>query len=228
MPKISRRDFLKIFGAGVAAWGVASFMNLSFEALLRTYQRRDYCMDCDTITVLGAGAAGDKPTERSRQRADVALPLFNEKYGKRILLSGGIASGYSKSEARIMADYLLNKGGISSSDLVLEEKSKTTVGNLYYSKVDHFEPRKWRNNIFVTDGPHGPRVEYLTNKILGPNYISGLYTFNLRTNENLTENEINDYVWHEKKLPLLKVVLSFIRDGDHEAVKKSMETIGYF
>jgi uncharacterized SAM-binding protein YcdF (DUF218 family) len=229
MPKITRRDFLKIIGAAGITWAVASATNLSFEYLLRTYQRRDQCMECDTITVFGAGAADDKPTERSRQRADAAIPLFYEKAGKRILLTGGVAPGQTKSEARVMANYILNKGGISSSDLVLEEQSKTTVSNLYFSKVNYYEPEKWKNNVLLTDGPHGPRVEYLANKILGPDYVSKLYTFSLRENQNLSQNEINDYMSHEKKsMALSKFGLLFVNNGDHETVRKRFERVEFF
>ncbi len=65
-------------------------------------------------------------------RCDAGLQLLDEEVVERLVLTGGMRAA-GKSEARAMADYLVARGA-PRSRLVLEERSRDTIGNAVYTK----------------------------------------------------------------------------------------------
>lgn len=226
--RISRRGFLKlIIAAGaLAASGGLGNMYLEMDYNTKSFKREMPDSIYDTAIVLGAGVTnqGELPP-LGKQRADAVVPIFYNKKIRKFLLSGGYTKNFPRSEAKLMAERILNKGGISSSDLLLEEKSRTTTGNAYYSKVDFLEPNKYFRNVLVTDSVHMPRASLIFQKILGNNYDTKLYDFE----PVLPDAEIRNYTEREKGyFKSTKMGLLFVGNGDHEGVRKLFSTLGVF
>jgi len=119
----------------------------------------------DVIVVLGGGigrvsgfAGGDADApELAGNRVAAAARAFHAGRAPAILLSGGpSASTRGVSEARIMADALVELG-VPRDALTLEEASRDTRGNAELSARIAAE-RGWRRAILVTSALHMPRA----------------------------------------------------------------------
>lgn len=87
----------------------------------------------DYILVLGNKLNDDKPSKALLARLEKAVEL-SEKYPKaRIVVSGGLSKGNSKSEAEVMRSYLVEHG-IAEDRIITEESSKNTRENMENSK----------------------------------------------------------------------------------------------
>jgi hypothetical protein len=73
------------------------------------------------------------------------------------------------TEAAAMQKYAVSLG-ISPRDIILEENSKDTLGNAYFTKVNILEPKGWSDVGLVTSDFHLPRARYDFNLVLGPKY----------------------------------------------------------
>ncbi len=88
----------------------------------------------DEIIVLGAQVRPDgTPSTVLRYRLDTAAAYLRENPGTRCIVSGGKGSNEPCSEAECMATYL-REAGIDESRVVLEDRSRSTVENLRYSR----------------------------------------------------------------------------------------------
>ena len=223
---MTRRNFLKLLGFGALSLAGGLVYSRHMEDLFKTPKNDSIGVTLDTVVVAGAGATEEgELTERTRQRVEAALPLYYNKKARRLLFSGGVARPGSSSEARFMSQYALNKGGVSSADIILEEDSKTTASNIYYTKVNHLEPNKYRRNAFNTDSIHMPRLEMVADKMLGPGYESVFHSFDL----SMPREELIGYENHEKvSYFAYRNILYFVRDGDHESARKRLSIITAF
>jgi Uncharacterized conserved protein len=119
----------------------------------------------DAILVPGGGVRdhGELP-EWVRPRLERAAAL--QQGEPIILLSAGTPHkpppldphGFPILESRAGAAYLLARG-IPASQLLTETASYDTIGNAYFSKVIHVDPRGFRNLLVITSSFHMPRTE---------------------------------------------------------------------
>lgn len=84
--------------------------------------------NADYIIVLGHQLDNDKADEVLKYRLRKTLKYLDE-YDCKCILSGGITSNNTKSEASIMKEYLI-KNGISESRIICEDKSTDTIENI--------------------------------------------------------------------------------------------------
>lgn len=105
-----------------------------------------------TIIILGAGLFGDKVPPLLAQRLDKGLAIY-EKFNHRpiIIVSGGQGDDELISEAEAMARYLIDKG-VPANSILLENKSRTTLENLIFSK-----------QLMLAQGLEQDRVVLVTN-----------------------------------------------------------------
>lgn len=95
--------------------------------------------DKDYLIVLGAGLLnGEQVTPLLAGRIDAGIAFIHQqlsKTGKRAILvmSGGQGSDEKIPEALAMRNYALSKG-VADTDILLEDKSSTTLENLRFSK----------------------------------------------------------------------------------------------
>ncbi|MCR8981852.1 YdcF family protein [Brevibacillus laterosporus] len=87
----------------------------------------------DVAIVLGAAVRGDQPSPALAERLEKAYELYQQKYIKSIIVSGGIGKGKEHSEADVMKGYLIKKG-VPASSIYLEKRAVNTLENLSFSQ----------------------------------------------------------------------------------------------
>ena len=111
--------------------------------------------DFDYVIIHGAGLInGEKVSKLLQERLDKAILVYSKDPSPtKLIPSGGKGSDESVSEAEAMKRYLLEQG-IPESDIIMEDKSTTTLENLKFSKdiIDSREGRKY--TALVTSNYH--------------------------------------------------------------------------
>lgn len=109
------------------------FVGISIQLLLSifllTIREKPKYKDYDYIIILGYVVQNDELNDTLKYRLDLAY-LEASKYQKaKLILSGGLSLGNSKSEAQIMQEYLCLKG-LNEKRIIKEDQSKTTIENI--------------------------------------------------------------------------------------------------
>ena len=111
--------------------------------------------DFDYVIIHGAGLInGEKVSRLLQERLDKAILVYSKDPSPtKLIPSGGKGSDESISEAEAMKRYLLEQG-IPESDILMEDRSTTTLENLKFSKdiIDSREGRKY--TALVTSNYH--------------------------------------------------------------------------
>ena len=111
--------------------------------------------DFDYVIIHGAGLIdGEKVSKLLQERLDKAIFVYRKDPSPtKLIPSGGKGSDEKISEAEAMKRYLLEQG-IPMSDIIMEDKSATTLENLKFSKdiIDSREGRKY--TALVTSNYH--------------------------------------------------------------------------
>jgi len=113
----------------------------------------------DVLIVLGAGVHGERVSAPLACRLDAAFLYAEKNPSALIVVSGGQGPQEDIPEALAMKRYLEAKG-LSSSRILMEDASSSTVQNFLYSKAlldTHFEEPY--SVAFVTNGFHIYRAE---------------------------------------------------------------------
>ena len=127
-------------------------------------------MRFDAIVVLGAGLKGKKTNDEANARLNMAKKLYDRGLANKIIVTGGFTKpNVNISEASAMKTYLISKK-VRKDDIIKEEKSKDTIGNIFFTKNTILKPRRWKKVLFVTTEDH-IRAKYIAKKILGKKYM---------------------------------------------------------
>jgi uncharacterized SAM-binding protein YcdF (DUF218 family) len=127
---------------------------------------------CDAIVVLGRGVDpnGRLPLA-AQERVARAVALYKSGVAPRIIMSGRCAlitdhhpSGIT--EARAMAA-VAESDGVPPSAILLEEESRDTIGNAYFTTRRILEPNGWNTIRVVTSDYHVPRAAWVFGRIVG-------------------------------------------------------------
>jgi uncharacterized SAM-binding protein YcdF (DUF218 family) len=174
----------------------------------------------DAVLVLGGGINldGSLP-DVTKVQVREAVDLFKQSSSHVFITSGLYGyKGQDKpvvSEARAYADYAKDLG-VSSDKILIEERSQETLGNILFTKMEILIPHAWTRILVVPQVNHSTeRVEYLLQKILGPDYSWTI----VRPSENLDEQNI---ARENKSLELTKQINDVFKDGDHAAIYKGL------
>ena len=90
--------------------------------------------DPQAMVVLGCRVMPEgHPSILLQDRLDAALDYWEAHPEVTVVVSGGQGSNEPTSEARCMADYLMD-GGVPEDQILLEDRSHNTKENLLYSK----------------------------------------------------------------------------------------------
>ena len=118
--------------AALMAAGLLAFAGL-FGAVL--YGSYDHIQgDPQAMVVLGCRVMPEgHPSILLQDRLDAALDYWEAHPEVTVVVSGGQGSNEPASEARCMADYLMD-GGVPEDQILLEDRSHNTKENLLYSK----------------------------------------------------------------------------------------------
>lgn len=87
----------------------------------------------DYIIVLVAQVRENRPSVVLKYRLDAAIDYLNKNPDTVCIVSGGQGGNEPFSEAKVMAEYLLDKG-IEENRILIEDKSTNTVENIKNSK----------------------------------------------------------------------------------------------
>ena len=118
--------------AALMAAGLLAFAGL-FGAVL--YGSYDHIQgDPQAMVVLGCRVMPEgHPSILLQDRLDAALDYWEAHPEVTVVVSGGQGSNEPTSEARCMADYLMDSG-VPEDQILLEDRSHNTKENLLYSK----------------------------------------------------------------------------------------------
>ena len=176
----------------------------------------------DAIVVLGGGVDGDGfLSTTSRTRVARAVELFHAGIAPRMILSGrcGLtAPEPTITEAVAMATYA-REHGVPRAALLLEEESRDTLGNAYFTRELFLVPNGWRSIRVVTSDFHLSRAAWVFRKILGARYD---FSF-VSAASGLSPRELILRALEECKLSIfLNEWLEALEEGDDHAVERLM------
>jgi uncharacterized SAM-binding protein YcdF (DUF218 family) len=172
----------------------------------------------DVIITLGRGIHADGTIPIITQyRAEKAAELFKEKLAPNLLISAGYW-GFQRfippnTEAKPMKEIAI-KMGVPKSKIILEETSRDTLGNAYFTRLIT-DKNKWKKIIVVTSKDHYIRTKYYFEKVYGPGYE---LQFSL-AKTGLSKKEINKIIKFEK-IAMYLASLKKIKAGDLEKIKE--------
>jgi hypothetical protein len=135
----------------------------------------------DAILIPGGGVRdrGELPPW-VKSRLDHAIKIHSTEY--IIVLSAGTVykappldeNGFPIFESIAAAKYLV-KHGINPKAILCETSSYDTVGNAYFSKVIHVDPRGFRRLHLITSAFHMPRTKAIFEWLYGLDSPNGKY-----------------------------------------------------
>ena len=133
-------------------------------------------MKYDAIIVLGGGRNDKGLTSLSTKRLDKSWELFQNRQAQKIFAMGGHYSTYTEDSicfpdtgAQLRRDYLLNKGNISSDNIVMVEDGRDTIYEAFASRKIARD-MGLKNIILVTSEKHTARALFLFQRIFGKNF----------------------------------------------------------
>lgn len=88
----------------------------------------------DYVIVLGAKVKENTVSNSLKRRLDKAIEYAQGNPDTVLILSGGKEADGQNSEAKVMYDYLIYNG-VSSNQLLMEERSLSTVENIAFSRL---------------------------------------------------------------------------------------------
>jgi uncharacterized SAM-binding protein YcdF (DUF218 family) len=134
----------------VALWGAVSAVQIWM------FGNTDEKRSSDVIIVLGAAVNGEKPSPVFRERLNHGIRLYRNGYAGKLILTGGVSDGNTKSDARIAAEYA-KALGIPEEDILLEEYSTITQENIRNAK-EMMDAHGFSSAILVSDPLHMKRA----------------------------------------------------------------------
>jgi len=159
----------------------------------------------DSIIVHGAGG------KIARNRVDTALEVYYEEPTKLIFTG--------KDCAKQMKDYA-SKKGVSKDDMLLEENSRDTITDMFFTKLDYLKPNDWKKNIVVSSEWHLPRLSMVFDRVLGENYYTRLFGSHDLEGEELRRAKIKEHIYYI----LDRFVLFNVKSGDDKAIGRRIES----
>lgn len=178
-------------------------------------------MNTNVVVILGGGTDGTlTPILYTKER----LHFFVKNIVRKeipIVVSGGYSVWLKKrpkyTEAEVMKNFLVKKG---FRNILVENKSRDTVGNIFYTKQILSKNPGWKNILVVTTRGHRLRSEWLFKTIFG-----SAYSFKYLEAPTLTGNfgtkkrkEYENYV-----VGVYKKMLKGIKPGDDKNILKRLK-----
>jgi len=158
----------------------------------------------DAIIILGAGAKSERePSQMTLSRLLRGLTLFKEGVADWIIISG------NRVETKAILN-TLTRLGVPTDRIIVENRSRTTLGNAYYTKKIA-QREGFRKLIVVTSDYHKHRCALIFHKIYGDGFeikITGSGNLGIKSEDIIRENMLT---------AILKVVLNLL-ESEEEVV----------
>lgn len=137
------------------------FMTAFLYALINAitiwnYSDKDERTTADVAIVLGAGLSDGKVTPVFQQRINHGIFLYQHGYVKKLIFTGGYGEGNQHSDAWVAKQYA-EQQGVPPQDILYEEASTITQGNIRYAKVI-MDNQQYQSAIIVSDPLHMKRA----------------------------------------------------------------------
>jgi len=128
----------------------------------------------EAVIVLAGGVKPDKTLPAiPKARVDMGVKIFFEKKTPRLIFSGHFSFMFPNplnlSESEAMRFYAISRQ-VPDESIITEDKSKETLGNAYFTKVDVAIPQQLKRLAVITSDFHIIRTEYLFGKVYGPDF----------------------------------------------------------
>lgn len=124
--RILRRAFALALAVGLGVFAV-------LEAQVIRCSQTDTGRQVSAVVILGAGVNGTEPSLSLRVRLEAALAYLQDRPDIPIVVTGSQGPGEEISEARCMADWLMDRG-VDVGRILLEEQAGNTEENIRFSK----------------------------------------------------------------------------------------------
>jgi uncharacterized SAM-binding protein YcdF (DUF218 family) len=128
-------------------------------------------MKYDGIIVLGYELDNGKLHDMAKKRIDKFVKIYNKKKSK-VIFTGGysikIKKGIGSTEASLMKKYAV-KQGIKEEDIILEEDSRDTHANAYFTKKI-VGKLGWKNILIITTDINIYKSRYFFEFVYGAKY----------------------------------------------------------
>jgi uncharacterized SAM-binding protein YcdF (DUF218 family) len=134
---------LALLGAGVLAWLV------SLGAVF-VWERNDQARPAGAIVVLGAAQYVGHPSPVLRARLDHAIALWRQNLAPKLIVTGGIGTGDTTSEAAVSRRYCM-QNGVPSDAILLENEGRTTSQSV--AAVATLMKRLGRRDVVLVSDP---------------------------------------------------------------------------
>ncbi|TSC87374.1 MAG: hypothetical protein G01um10147_695 [Microgenomates group bacterium Gr01-1014_7] len=167
------------------------------------------------ICLSGGLNENDHPSDKMQARLDRTVELFQSGDFNAIITTskGTFRDGTSHfvTEAEAANAYLITQK-IDPLRILKEERSLDTVGNAYYTRLLHLEPRGWWEPTIITNEFHMPRVQFIFDRVLdgkyNPQYIEA-------PNLGMGSEELASWQRHEDEmLKFYEHLFTGVRKGD--------------
>src|SRR5881397_2972375 len=124
---------------------------------------RDEATGADAIAVLGAAQYNGRPSPVFRARLDHAAALYQRGLAPVVLVTGGVGTGDTLSEAEVGRRYLVKAGLPEAAVLALPAGTSTSTS---LDGVAHwFKGRDSRRVLLVSDGFHMLRLQIIATRL---------------------------------------------------------------
>lgn len=114
----------------------------------------------DAGTVLGAAVwGGNRPSPVLRERINKGYELYSYGIIKNIVLTGGGSPG-EMTEAEVSKNELLKKG-VDEKFIFVENKSNSTLEQIFYLKNNLYKKNNWKEIVIISDNFHLLRTQQI-------------------------------------------------------------------
>lgn len=136
---------------------IAAFLYALINAItIWNYSDKDERTTADVAIVLGAGLSDGKVTPVFQQRINHGIFLYQNGYVKKLIFTGGYGEGNEHSDAWVAKQYA-EQQGVPVQDILYEETSTITQGNIRYAKAI-MDDGQYQSAIIVSDPLHMKRA----------------------------------------------------------------------
>lgn len=150
--------------AGLVLAGALTFGGLLTAVVLG--DRDELRGEPQAMVILGCQVMEWGPSILLQDRLEEALDYLQEHPQLVVVVSGGQGDNEPTTEARAMADYLMERG-VAQEQILLEDRSHNTRENLLYSKSVLDEAGIDGDVVVVSNGFHLARVRMLWGRLYG-------------------------------------------------------------
>lgn len=152
----ARRILIAVLVVLLGLWGFSAIAVLVWSA-------KDEARPADAIVVLGAAQYAGRPSPVLKARLDHGIDLWRRNRTGLLMLTGGIGSGDTTSEAEVGRAYA-RKDGVPDSAIVVENAGRTTSESMR-AVAEIMRERRATTIVLVSDPFHMLRLSLIARRL---------------------------------------------------------------